>query len=133
MSRTPTRGGSRGGDRFIPNRSTTDMEAASHYLLNSTAAAANSTSGMATNSFFSVSFLYKIINLPGGKINDPSLGKHYSILLFPTTPSSLSRSLLPELLRYMDTVRCGTLFVKVSARRQQLLMQTLIVRLLHTL
>ena len=52
MSRTPTRGGSRGGDRFIPNRSTTDMEAASHYLLNSTAAAANSTSGMVTNSIF---------------------------------------------------------------------------------
>ena len=29
--------------------------------------------------FFSVSFLYKIIDLPGGQINDPSSGKHYSL------------------------------------------------------
>jgi len=43
-SRTPTRGGGGargGGDRFIPNRSTMDMEAASHYLLNSTSEAAS--------------------------------------------------------------------------------------------
>ena len=28
--------------------------------------------------FFSVSFLQKLIDLPGGQINDPSSGKHYS-------------------------------------------------------
>ena len=29
--------------------------------------------------FFSVSFLEKIIDLPGGQINDPIWGKHYSL------------------------------------------------------
>ena len=30
-----------------------------------------------TNSIFSACFLHKIIDLPGGQINDPSSGKHY--------------------------------------------------------
>ena len=39
--------------------------------------------GLGTNSIliFSVSILQKIIDLPGGKINDPSSGKHYSCVL----------------------------------------------------
>ena len=49
--------------------------------------------GLATNSIFSVSFLYKIIDLPGGKINDPSLGKDFSLTFLPTTPLSLSETL----------------------------------------
>ena len=36
-------------------------------------------SGLATNSIFSVSFLLKIFDLPGGQINDPQSGKHYSL------------------------------------------------------
>ena len=36
-------------------------------------------SGLATNSIFSVSFLSKIIDLPVGQINDPSSEKHYSL------------------------------------------------------
>ena len=79
--------------------------------------------------FFSVSFLWKIINLPGGQINDPSSGKHFSLPFLPATPSSPSRTLeglfeltwrpsraldspralLPELQRYKDTVRCAAL------------------------
>ena len=75
--------------------------------------------------FFSVSFLCKTIDLPGGQINDPSSGKHYSLPFLPATPSSPSRTLeglfeltrrpsraldspralLPELQRYKDTVR----------------------------
>ena len=31
-------------------------------------------------------FLYKIIDLPGGQINDPSSRKHYSIPFLPTRP-----------------------------------------------
>ena len=74
--------------------------------------------------FFSVFFLWKLIDLPGGQINDPSSGKHYSLPFLPATPSSPSRTLeglfeltrrpsraldspralLPELQRYKDTV-----------------------------
>ena len=43
--------------------------------------------------FYSVSFLWKIIDLPGGQINDPSSGKHYSLPFLPATPSSPSRTL----------------------------------------
>ena len=49
--------------------------------------------GLATNSFFSVSFLWKIIDLPVGQINDPSSGKHYSLPFLPATPLSLSQTL----------------------------------------
>ena len=43
--------------------------------------------------FFSVSFWWKLIDLPGGQINDPSSGKHCSLLFLPATPSSPSRTL----------------------------------------
>ena len=99
--------------------------------------------------FFSVSFLCKLIDLPGVQINDPSSGKHYSLPFLPATPSSPSRTLkglfeltrrpsraldspralLPELQRYKDTVRCGALGAEVPGHRQQQLTQTLIVRL----
>ena len=102
--------------------------------------------------FFSVSILLKLIDLPGGQINDPSSGKHYSLPFLPATPSSPSRTLeglfeltrrpsraldspralLPELQRYKDTVRCGALGAEVPGHRQQQLTQTLIVRLLKT-
>ena len=35
----------------------------------------------------------KIVDLPGGQINDPSSGKHYSLQFLLATPSSLSRTL----------------------------------------
>ena len=39
--------------------------------------------------FFSVYFfVYKIIDLPGGQINDPSSGKYFSLPFLPATPSS---------------------------------------------
>ena len=48
--------------------------------------------------FFSVSFFCKkIIDLPGGQINDPASGKHCSLPFLPATHSSSSRPLLPEL------------------------------------
>ena len=40
-----------------------------------------------------VPFKKKIIDLPGGRINDPSSGKHYFLLFLPATPSSLSQTL----------------------------------------
>ena len=43
--------------------------------------------------FFSVSFLYVIIDLPGGQINDPFLEKHFSLPFLPATPTSPSRTL----------------------------------------
>ena len=90
--------------------------------------------------------------MPGGQINDPSLGKHYSLPFLPATPSSPSwtleglfeltrrpswaldspRALLPELQRSKDTVRSGVLGAEVSGHRQQQLTQTLIVHLLKT-
>ena len=55
-------------------------------------------SGLATNTiFFLFPFLYKIIDLPGGHINDPSSRRHYyslySLPFLLTTPSSPSRTL----------------------------------------
>jgi len=49
--------------------------------------------GLATNSIFYVSFLYKIIDLPGGQINEPSSGKDFSLTFLRTTPLSLSETL----------------------------------------
>ena len=89
-------------------------------------------------------------DLPVGQINDPSSGKHYSLLFLPATPLSPSltleglfeltrrpsrglnspRALLPELQRNKDTVRCASLGAEVPGDRQ--LTQTLIVRLLKT-
>ena len=43
--------------------------------------------------YFSVSFLRKLIDLPGGQINDPSSGKQYSLPFLPATPSSPSWTL----------------------------------------
>ena len=46
------------------------------------------------NIFFCfVPFLYKIMDLPGGQINEPFSGKYYSLPFLPATPSSLSRTL----------------------------------------
>ena len=42
------------------------------------------------------------------------------------------RALLPELQRYKDTLRCGTLGAEVPGHRKEQLTQTLIVRLLET-
>merc|ERR1711923_60177 len=90
----------------------------------------------------------KLIDLPGGQINDPSSGKHYSLPFLPATPSSPSRTLeglfeltrrpsralnspralLPELQRHKDTVRCAALGTEVPGHRQQQLRQTLIVK-----
>ena len=94
-------------------------------------------------------FFVKTNNLPGGQINDPSLGKHYSLLILPTRPSSpaqilegtfkltlcpsrafdLPCALLPELHRNKDTVDCAPLGAQVPGHRQKQLMQTLIVSL----
>ena len=50
--------------------------------------------GLATNSiFFCFLFLWKLIDLPGGQINDPSSGKHYCLPFLPATPSSPSWTL----------------------------------------
>ena len=49
-------------------------------------------SGLSTNCIFSVSCLWKTIDLPGGQINDSSLGKYFSLLFLPATPSSPSRT-----------------------------------------
>ena len=87
--------------------------------------------------------------MPGGQINDPSSGKHYSLSFLPATPSSLSRTreglfeltrrpsralwkLFLELQRYKDTVRCAVLGAEVPRHRQHLLTQNLIVRLFKT-
>ena len=108
------------------------------------------TPGLATNSIFSGSFLWKIIELPGGQINDPSPGKHYSLPFLSVTPSSPSRNLeglfeltqrpsralaspralLLELQRNKDAVRCALLGAGVPGHRQKQLTQSLIVRLL---
>ena len=85
--------------------------------------------GLATNSiFFCLLFLKKIIDLPGGQINDPSSGKHYSLPFLPAPHSSPSWTLeglfeqtvhpsraldslcalLSKLLRIKNTVRYGS-------------------------
>ena len=81
-----------------------------------------------------------------------SSGKRYSLLFLPATPSSPSRTLeglieltrrpslafdsprtlLPELQRYNDTVRCAALGAEVPGHRHEKLTQTLIVCLLQT-
>ena len=74
--------------------------------------------------------------MPGGQINYPLLGKHYSLPFLPATPSSpsrtlerpfeltgcpsralaLPRALLAELLRNMDTIKCVVLGAEVLSR-----------------
>ena len=81
----------------------------------------------------------KIIDLPEGQINDPSLWKRYSLLFLPATPTSPSRileglfevtrqpsraldsprALLPELQRIKDNVRCAALGAEVPGHRQE--------------
>ena len=73
-----------------------------------------------------------------GQINDLSLGKHFSLPFLPATPSSPSQTLeglfelkqcpsraldwphalLPDLLRYNDTVRCAMLGAEVPGHRK---------------
>ena len=92
----------------------------------------------------------KIVDLPGGEIIDPQLGRYFSLPFLLATPSFPSQtleglfeltqcpsralnsphSLLPELQRYKNVVRCGALGAVVPGHRQQHLTQTLIVRLL---
>ena len=48
----------------------------------------------------------------------------------PSRALDSPRVLLPELQRYKDTVRCGSLGAEVPGHRPQQLTQTLIVRLL---
>ena len=107
--------------------------------------------GLVTDSILvSVSFMRKIIDLPGGQINDSSSGKHYSLTFLPATPSSPSRTLeglfeptkppsraldspgalLPELRRYKGTVRWVELGAEVPVHYQKQWIQTLIVSLL---
>ena len=94
----------------------------------------------------------KIIDVPGGQINDPLSGKNYSIPVLPAIPSSLSRileglfelkqrpsrvlnwprALLPELRKNKDTIKCGALGAQVPIQLQEQLTKTLIVRLLKT-
>ena len=81
--------------------------------------------GLAKNSYYFCFLFVKIIDLPGGQINDPLLGKHHSLPFLPATPSSPSWALdslcalLPELQRYKDSVRCATLGAEVPGHRQQ--------------
>ena len=120
----------------------------------STVKSFNCGAGLTTSSIFSVSFYVKdCIDLPGGQIYDPLLGKHYIFSSVPPSNSLVSvwaleglfeltrrpsraldlhGSLLPELQRYKDTVRFGALGAKVPGLGQQQLTQTLIVRLLKT-
>ena len=86
--------------------------------------------------------------MPGGQINDPWSGKHYSLPFLPASPSSPSRTLeglfeltqrpsrvldspcplLLELQRKKDTVKvkCTALAAEVPGHCQELLTQTLI-------
>ena len=79
-----------------------------------------------------------MIGLPGGQINDLLSGKDYSLPFLQQLPSlglrplTSTRTLLPELQRYKDTVRCGALGAGRSQLRQEQLTKTLIVRLLKT-
>ena len=65
--------------------------------------------------FFLFLFSEKIIDLPGGQIDDPTLGKYFFLTFLPATPSTLPWTLdspcalLPELQRNKDTVSCATL------------------------
>ena len=62
----------------------------------------------------------------------PRRGGYCSLPFLPATPSSLSRTLPPELKGYKDTVMCAALGAEVPGHCQEQLTQTLIVRLLKT-
>ena len=49
--------------------------------------------GLAKNSFYFCFLFVKIIDLPGGQINDPLSGKNFFLPFLPATPSSPSRTL----------------------------------------
>ena len=107
---------------------------------------------MATKSIFCFP-IFKNSLIPGGQINYPSSGKHFSLPFLPATPLSLSRTfeglfeltrchsrahnspcaLRPELQRYKDTHRlvCWAT-AEVSECCQKQLTQTLIVCLMKT-
>ena len=91
-------------------------------------------SGLVTNSFFSVSFLRKIIDLPGGHVGWPLFWEVLFYSFFPATPSSPSqtldslRVLLLKLQRYKDTVRRGS----QDTCKNSWCTNPLIVRLLKT-
>ena len=91
-----------------------------------------STTGLATKSICSVSFLYKIIDLPGGQINDPHQG---NTILFRSLQGPSTR-LMRCFRNYRDTRTPSgvprTLSAEVPGHSQQQLTQTLIVRLLKT-
>ena len=100
----------------------------------------------------SITCFKKLIDLPGGQINDPSSGKNFSLPFLPATPLSLSwileglfeltqrpsraldlpRTSIPELQIYKGTLSCVLLGAEVPGHSQQQLTQTLIVRLLKT-
>ena len=85
--------------------------------------------------------------------NQPHVGKDFSLLFLPATPSSPSRTLeglseltqcpsralgwncalLLELRRYKDTVTCAELHMEVQGHHEEKLTQTLFVRLLKNL
>ena len=92
-----------------------------------------------------VPYSEKIIDLPGGQINDPWLVKWFSVSFLPATPSSPSRTLeglfeltrrpsraldspcalLLKLKRYRDMVRCAALDTEVPGHHQEQLTQIL--------
>ena len=49
--------------------------------------------GVACNQISGGAYILKIIDLPGGRVNDPLSGKRYSLPFVPATPSSPSRTL----------------------------------------
>ena len=65
------------------------------------------------------------MDLPEEQNKRPQLGKHYSLLFLPATPSSPFRTLdsprvlLPKLQRYKDAVTCAALGAEVPGHRQQ--------------
>ena len=69
----------------------------------------------------------KNIDLPGVQINDPSLGKHFSLMFLPATPSSPSCVPLPELQRNKETIKFVVLGSEVPGHSQKQLTQTWIV------
>ena len=109
----------------------------------------NSIMGVARNQILGGQISKKsLVFHPEEQINDPFLGKLFSLLFLPATPLSLSRTLqglfelprrpswalaspkllLPKLQRNTDTVKCAALGVEVSGHCQEQLTQTLIVR-----
>ena len=55
--------------------------------------------------FFPVSFLKNFIDLPGGRINHPSSGKHLYLSFLKATPLSPSQTLNSHLVRYFKNSR----------------------------